>query len=56
MNYGEHLGRQAENYYEGEDMMNSFDFEETKRNLYNEVKKRAGIKLLDNEAEAVIVP
>lgn len=52
MNYDEHLSRQAENYYEEEKMINSFDFEETKRNLYNAVKKRTGIKLLDNEAEA----
>ena len=52
MNYDEHLSRQAENYYEGEEMMNSFDFEKTKRNLYNAVKKQAGIKLLDSEAEA----
>ena len=54
MNYDEHSSRQAENYYEGEAMMNSFDFEETKRNLYNAVKKQAGIKLLDNEAEAMM--
>jgi len=52
MNYDEYLSRQAENYYEEEEMMNSFDFEATKRNLYNAVKKQAGIKLLDNEAEA----
>ena len=52
MNYDEYLSRQAENYYEGEEMMNSFDFEETKRNLRKAVKKRTGIKLLDNEAEA----
>ena len=52
MNYDEYLSRKAENYYEGEEMMNSFDFEETKRNLFNAVKKRTGIKLLDNEAEA----
>ena len=52
MNYDEYLSRQAENYYEGEKMMNSFDFEKTKRNLYSAVKKRTGIKLLDNEAEA----
>ena len=54
MNYDEHLSRQAENYYEGEKMMNSFDFEETKRNLYNAVKGRTGIKLLDKEAEAMM--
>ena len=52
MNYDEYLSRQAENYYEGEEMMNSFDFEATKRNLYNAVKERTGIKLLDHEAEA----
>ena len=52
MSYDEYLSRRAENYYEGEEMMNSFDFEETKRNLYNAVKKRTGIKLLDTEAEA----
>ena len=52
MNYDEHLSRQAENYYEGEEIMNSFDYEKTKRNLYNAVKGRTGIKLLDNEAEA----
>lgn len=52
MNYDDYLGRKAENYYEGEEMMNSFDFEATKRNLFNAVKKRTGIKLLDTEAEA----
>ena len=52
MNYYEHLSRQAENYYKEEEMMNSFDYEKTKRNLYNAVKERTGIKLLDNEAEA----
>lgn len=52
MNYDEYLSRQAEDYYEGEEMMNSFDFEKTKRNLYNIVKKQTKIKLLDNEAEA----
>ena len=54
MNYDQHLSRQAENYYEGEEMMNSFDFEKTKRNLYSAVKKRTGIKLLDKEAEAMM--
>ena len=52
MNYDEHLNRQAENYYEGEKMMNSLDFEATKRNLYDAVKEQTGIKLLDSEAEA----
>jgi len=52
MNYDEHLSRQAENYYEGEEMMNSFDFEKTKRNLCSAVKRRTGIKLIDSEAEA----
>ena len=52
MDYDEHLSRQVENYYEGEKMMNSFDYEETKRNLCNAVKEQTGIKLLDSEAEA----
>ena len=52
MSYDEYLSRQAENYYEREEMMNSFDFEETKRNLFTAVKKRTGIKLLDNEADS----